>query len=314
MQTVGTVGLWISFFVIVAVVLGIDFYFLKRKKSHIMTMRKAGAWVTLWMMCALVFNLLLWLHLRHTIHPEIADQRSLEFLTGYIIEKSLSVDNMFAFLAIFSYFTIPAEYQRRVLIYGVLGAVILRFIVIISGVWLVNAFHWVLYLFGILLLITGLKMLFSREEKQDISKNILLNWLKKHLPVTHEFHGNQFFVKLNKYWYVTPMFLALVLIECSDLVFALDSIPAIFAITNDTFIIFTSNIFAILGLRALYFVLANLADRFHLLKYGIAVLLIFIGVKMLIEPWIKIPIFIALSAVVAILGTTILLSMKIKRI
>ena len=244
----------------------------------------------------------------HTSTTEVANEKALEFLTGYLIEKSLSIDNVFVILMIFSYFSISAEYQRRVLIYGVLGAIFMRLILIVLGVWIVNQFHWVLYLFGILMLITGVRMLFFAEQVPNLEDNPFLRWMRQHLRITNELRGERFFTIHNQLWYVTPLFLVLVLVELSDLIFAVDSIPAVFAITNDPFIIFTSNIFAILGLRALYFLLVNIHNRFHLLKYGIAFILIFVGFKMLIAPWFKIPIFIALGLVLMTLIFCIILS------
>ncbi|HLB58250.1 MAG TPA: TerC/Alx family metal homeostasis membrane protein, partial [Gammaproteobacteria bacterium] len=209
----------------------------------------------------------------------------------------------------FTYFLVPAEYQRRVLLYGVLGAIVFRLLMILGGVWLVSQLHWILYVFGLFLVFTGAKMFFPEKEQKDLEKNPVLRWSRRFLRVTKEFHNEKFFIKKDTLYYVTPLFLVLILVEVSDLVFALDSIPAIFAVTNDVFIIFTSNIFAILGLRALYFLLVNAAERFHFLKYGIAVMLIFIGLKMLIESWIDIPILLALGILVLILGGTVMLSL-----
>jgi TerC family integral membrane protein len=291
--------------------ISIDMILLHHKKSHKVTVKEALSWVMVWFSSAMIFNLLLWWYFYETHGQVYAFQKALEFFSGYLIEQSLSVDNMFAFIMIFNFFAVPAEYQHRVLIYGVLSAIVLRFFVILGGTWIVGELHWILYIFGLFLVFTGIKMLMQSDEKKDLSDNHFLHWLRRHLRVTHEFHGESFFIRQNALLYVTPLFLVLVFIELSDLVFALDSIPAIFAVTNDPFIIFTSNIFAILGLRSLYFLLANMAARFHLLRYGIAIMLTFIGIKMLIEPWVYIPILIALSVVVAILGTTVLLSLYI---
>jgi tellurite resistance protein TerC len=257
-----------------------------------------------------VFNLLLWKYLTYTTSPTIANQKAMEFFTGYLIELSLSVDNMFIFIMIFSYFAIPAEYQRRVLLYGVLGAIIMRLVMILIGVILVTKFHWILYLFGLLLFITGIKMLIFANAKLDLQQSPVLRWMRKHLRITETLYEEKFILYQNKLLYVTPLLLVLVLIEMSDLIFALDSIPAIFAITEDPFIIFTSNIFAILGLRALYFFLANIAERFYFLKYGIALILIFIGFKMIIAYWLKIPIYAALGVVAAILIASIIISLS----
>ena len=233
----------------------------------------------------------------------------MEYLTGYLLEKSLAMDNIFVFVMIFSYFAVPQEFQKRILLYGVLGAIILRALMILLGAWLIAQFHWVLYIFGAFLLITGIKMFIFADHAPNLAKNPLLKWLKNHMRITEEYHGENFWVMKNGVRWFTPMFLVLVLIEFSDVIFAMDSIPAIFAITSDPFIVFTSNIFAILGLRALYFLLADIANRFHLLKYGLALVLMFVGTKMLIVDWYKIPIAVSLAVVLAVLSTSILLSM-----
>lgn len=219
------------------------------------------------------------------------------------------MDNIFVFVMIFSYFSVPLAFQKRVLVYGVLGAIVLRALMIGLGAWLIAQFHWVLYIFGAFLLLTGIKMLIFAENKPNLANNPLLKWLKKHIRVTDDYHGDKFWIVKNGMRWFTPMFLVLILIEFSDVIFAMDSIPAIFAITSDPFIVFTSNIFAILGLRALYFLLADMADRFHLLKYGLALVLVFVGTKMLIVDWYKIPVAISLVTVITVLGTSILLSL-----
>jgi tellurite resistance protein TerC len=312
MYSIGTGWMWAGFFIFVLFVLTIDMFFLGGKRSHRVTTKEALCWTGVWVSCALIFNFLLWLYLQHTESSALANEKALEFFTGYFLEESLSVDNMFVFLMIFQHFAVPAEYQRRVLLYGVLGAIVLRLIMIVSGTWLVSKFHWVLYLFGFFLLVTGIKMLFSAGEEKNLADNVLLNAIRRRLRVTEKFHNEKFFVRQHHYWYATPLFLVLIMIEISDLIFALDSIPAVFAVTNDPFIVFTSNIFAILGLRALYFLLAGMAARFYLLKYGIAIMLTWIGTKMLVAPWIDISILLTLSVVVAILGTTVVLSVLVK--
>lgn len=308
MYSTGKWWMWLGFVVFVVIVIAIDLFLLGRKKDHKVTIREAFAWMGIWFSFAMLFNALLWWYLAKHHGVLFANQKALEFFSGYLIEQSLSTDNMFAFIMIFNYFAIPAKYQHRVLIYGVLSAIVLRLIVILGGTWLVSELHWILYLFGIFLVFTGIKMLMPAKEETNLAENPLLVWLRKHIRVTDKLSEEHFFIKINKLWYATPLFLVLVLIEVSDLVFALDSIPAIFAITNDAFIIFTSNIFAVLGLRALYFLLSNMAQQFHLLRYGIAIMLTFVGVKMLIADWVKIPILLALAILVAILATTILLS------
>lgn len=308
MNTVSEWWMWLGFLAFVAMMLVIDLFLLGGRKAHRVSTKEALSWTIVWFTCALIFNLLLWWYLIHTSSTQIANEKALEFLTGYLIEKSLSIDNVFVILMIFGYFSIPAEYQRRVLIYGVLGAIVMRLILILLGIWIVNQFHWALYLFGFLMLITGIRMIFFAEHQPDLAKNPILGWMRQHLRITNELQGERFFIVQKQLRYVTPLFLVLILVEVSDLIFAVDSIPAIFAVTNDPFIIFTSNIFAILGLRALYFLLVNMHSRFHLLKYGLAFILIFVGFKMLIAPWFKIPIFFALGIVVIILIFCIVLS------
>ncbi|KTD73834.1 TerC family protein [Legionella tucsonensis] len=308
MTTVSEWWMWLGFLTFVIMMLAVDLFLLGGRKAHRVSTKEALSWTIVWFTLALIFNLLFWWYLIYTSNIQIANEKALEFFTGYLIEKSLSIDNVFVILMIFSYFSIPAEYQRRVLIYGVLGAIVMRLILILLGIWIVNKFHWVLYLFGFLMLITGIRMAFFAEHEPDLAKNPVLRWMRQHLRITDELQGERFFIVHNQLWSVTPLFLVLILVEVSDLIFALDSIPAIFAVTNDPFIIFTSNIFAILGLRALYFLLANMHRRFHLLKYGVALILIFVGVKMLIAPWFKIPTFFTLGIVVVTLIFCIVLS------
>ena len=259
---------------------------------------------------ASTFGALLWWHLDGAVGREIANRKALEFFTGYLIEQALSVDNMFVFVMIFTYFAVPPELQRRVLLYGVLGAIAMRAVMILGGVWLVSEFAWVLYVFGLFLVVTGIKMLVMADQKPDLDQNPLLRWLRGHMRITPGFHGQAFFVHINGLRYATPMFLVLVMIEASDLVFAVDSIPAIFAVTTDPFIVFTSNIFAVMGLRALYFLLADMAERFHLLKYGLALVLIYIGGKMLAMPWFHMPVQWSLSIVGSIILMSVVLSLK----
>jgi tellurite resistance protein TerC len=242
------------------------------------------------------------------------DTRALEFITGYLIEKSLAVDNVFFWLMLFSFFAIPPERQKRVLIYGMLGAIVMRTVMIFAGAWLIAQFHWILYVFGAFLLVTGIKMWWFANEKPDLEKNPVVKWLRGHMTITSELHGERFFVFKEQAGqlvrYATPLFVVLVLVEITDLIFAVDSIPAIFAITTDPFIVLTSNVFAILGLRAMYFLLADVADRFSLLKYGLAVVLMFIGVKMLLIDVYKIPIGLSLGVVAVIIGVSVWLSLR----
>lgn len=311
MNTISDLWMWLIFFALVGIILGIDIFLLSIKRDHRISSTEALCWTTVWIITALVFNLLLWLYLRHTSLISIANKKALEFFTGYLIEKSLSIDNIFVFLIIFRYFSIPAKYQRRVLLYGVLGAIFMRMILILFGIWLINKFDWILYLFGAFLLITGIRMFFFLKRKPDLGKNPILKWMRKNLRITEKISEEKFFVHHRKLIYVTPLFLVLVLVELSDLIFAIDSIPAVFAITRDPFIVFTSNIFAILGLRALYFLLADIAERFRLVKYGIALLLTFVGVKMLVTHWIKLPILFTLGIIITTIVMSILLSLFI---
>ena len=290
--------------------LALDLFVLGGNKAHRVSVKEAASWATAWVAMASTFGALLWWHLDGAVGREIANRKALEFFTGYLIEQALSVDNMFVFVMIFTYFAVPPELQRRVLLYGVLGAIAMRAVMILGGVWLVSEFAWVLYVFGLFLVVTGIKMLVMADQKPDLDQNPLLRWLRGHMRITPGFHGQAFFVHINGLRYATPMFLVLVMIEASDLVFAVDSIPAIFAVTTDPFIVFTSNIFAVMGLRALYFLLADMAERFHLLKYGLALVLIYIGGKMLAMPWFHMPVQWSLSIVGLIILMSVVLSLK----
>lgn len=305
--------MWAGFIGFVLVMLALDLFVLGGKHAHRVSPREALGWSITWVLLALVFNALLWWYLDGNHGREIANDKALEFLTGYLIEKSLSVDNVFVFLMIFTFFRVPAEYQRRVLIYGVLGAIVLRAVMILAGAYLVVKFHWILYLFGLFLIITGFKMLIFADKEADLEQNPILKWLRGHLRITSEYHQEKFWIVKDGVKWFTPLFLVLVMIETSDVIFAVDSIPAIFAITTDPFIVFTSNIFAIMGLRALYFLLADMADRFHLLKYGLALILVFVGLKMLIVEFYKVPIGLALGVVGVILITSVLASLAATR-
>ena len=311
--SIGNVWLWSGFFAIVVVMLAIDLFVLKGGKSHKVSLKEAAAWSCVWIAIALAFNAALWWHLQGEYGRAIADERALEFLTGYLIEKSLAVDNVFVWLMIFSFFAVPPELQRRVLIYGVIGAIVMRAGMVFLGSWLISEFHWILYLFGVFLLITGIKMLWMAEHKPNLAANPVVRWIRGHYPVTEQLEGERFFVVRNGVRYATPLFLVLVLVEITDLIFAVDSIPAIFAVTTDPFIVLTSNVFAILGLRAMYFLLADFADRFPLLKYGLAVILIFIGIKMLLIDVYKIPVLLSLGVVACILAVSIGASIAMTR-
>ena len=313
LQTIATWWMWAGFGVFVIAMLAMDLLLLGKKGAHKVGAKEALIWSLIWFTMAILFGAGLWAWLDHTVGRAVADTKVMEYLTGYLLEKTLAMDNIFVFVMIFTYFAVPLEFQKRVLLYGVLGAIILRAIMIGLGAWLISQFHWVLYIFGAFLLITGIKMLIFADHEPNLAKNPLLKWLKNHIRVTDEYHGDKFWIVKNGVRWFTPMFLVLVLIEFSDVIFAMDSIPAIFAITSDPFIVFTSNIFAILGLRALYFLLADMAERFHLLKYGLAVVLVFVGVKMLIVDWYKIPVAISLAVVITLLGTSIALSLVATR-
>ncbi|WP_170873115.1 TerC family protein [Azonexus hydrophilus] len=313
MDSFATPAMWTGFIVFVLAMLALDLFVFGGRKAHRVSVKEALAWVIAWICLALTFAGLLWWYLNDTQGAEIAQRKTLEFLAGYLIEQSLSVDNMFVFVMIFTYFAVPPELQRRVLLYGVLGAIIMRAGMILAGVWLVNQFAWILYVFGAFLVITGVKMLIFAESEPDLEQNPLLRWLRSHMRITSGFHGESFFVRQNGLLWATPMFLVLILIEASDVIFAVDSIPAIFAVTTDPFIVFTSNIFAIMGLRALYFLLADMADRFHLLKYGLAIVLVFIGGKMLAMPWYHMPIQWSLSIVGIIIASSVAASLILSK-
>jgi tellurite resistance protein TerC len=313
LQSIGSWWMWSGFGVFVLLMLAVDMFLLGRNGAQKVSAKEALLWSLVWFVMAMLFGGLLWGWLDHSVGREIADARAMEYLTGYLLEKTLAMDNIFVFVMIFSYFAVPLEYQKRVLVYGVLGAIILRALMILLGAWLIAEFHWVLYVFGAFLLITGIKMFVFADHEPDLANNPLLKWVKRHLRVTSDYHGDKFWIMDKGVRWFTPMFLVLVLIEFSDVIFAMDSIPAIFAITNDPFIVFTSNIFAILGLRALYFLLADMAERFHLLKFGLAVVLMFVGTKMLIVEWFKVPVAVSLAVVVAVIGTSILLSLLATR-
>ena len=310
MESIGSPELWGAFATVVLVMLAIDLFVVGGGKEHRVSFREAATWSVVWVMVSLLFAAALWWYLEGSAGREIANQKSLEFVTGYLIEKSLAVDNVFVWLMLFSFFGIPLELQKRVLVFGVLGAIVMRTIMIFAGAWLITQFHWILYLFGAFLLVTGVKMWWFADAKPDLENNPVLKWLRGHMKVTDNLHGERFFVMQDGVRYATPLFLALVLVEISDLIFAVDSIPAIFAITSDPFIVLTSNVFAILGLRAMYFLLADMANRFSLLKYGLAAVLVFIGLKMMLIDIYKIPVGFSLAVVATFIGISIGLSLR----
>jgi len=314
METIGTWWMWAGFFGIVLVMLAIDLFVVGGGRRHRVSVKEAAVWSGIWVIVSMTFAALLWAYLTGTAGREVADEKALEYVTGYLIEKSLAIDNVFVWLMLFSFFHIPLELQKRVLVYGVLGAIVMRTGMIFAGVWLINQFHWLLYVFGAFLLFTGVKMWFMAEHAPDLERNPVIRWIRGHMKVTDRLHGERFFVMKEEggqlVRYVTPLFLVLVLVELTDLIFAVDSIPAIFAITTDPFIVLTSNVFAILGLRSMYFLLADMADRFSLLKYGLALVLAFVGTKMLLIDLVKIPVLLSLGAVAVIIGGSVLLSVR----
>jgi tellurite resistance protein TerC len=312
METIGTPFMWTLFALLVIAATVIDLAVMKQQGAHRVSMPEALKWTAVWVFVAMVFNLWLWWYLGGTgsdpMLNQLANQKALEFLTGYLVEKSLAVDNIFVFLMIFNFFAVPLEFQKRALMIGVILAIVLRTVMILIGAWLLAKFHWLLYVFGAFLVLTGLKMWFFADQKSDLNQNPVLKFLRKHMKLKPNFDGENFYTLENGIRYATPMLLVVIMIGVTDVIFAVDSIPAIFAITSDPFIVLTSNIFAILGLRALYFVLAEMADRFHLLSYGLAIVLVFIGTKMLLIDVYKIPIGISLAIVASVIITSMLIS------
>ncbi|MBK7131584.1 MAG: TerC family protein [Bacteroidales bacterium] len=295
---------WILFNAFVLLMLALDLGVFHRK-THEVSIKEALTWTLIWVCLALIFNAI--------IFYWRGRQQALEFFTGYLVEKALSIDNIFVFIMIFTYFQIPSKYQHKVLFWGILGALLMRVIFIFAGVALIEKFHFTIYFFGALLIYTGYKMFFHNNAKIEPDKNPVIRFFKKIMPVTSNLQEDNFIVKLDGKRYATPLFLVLILIETTDLIFAVDSIPAILAITQDQFIVYTSNVFAILGLRSLYFALAGVVHRFWLLSYGLAVVLVFVGIKMLLIDVYKIPIEWSLIFIAAIITGSIVLSLKIER-
>lgn len=308
LESTGTPTLYLVFTLVVIVLLVTDILMLRSQGSHRVSVKEATAWSVVWIIVSMAFCGWFWWYLDGRFSRELANEKALEYLTGYLIEKSLAVDNVFVWITLFNVFSVPRELQKRVLIYGVLGAIILRGILIFLGALLLATFHWVLYVFGLFLVVTGVKMLIFADQETNLEENPVLLWLRRHMRIADVHHGERFFVTLDGVRYATPLFLVLVFVEFTDLIFAVDSIPAIFAITNDPFIVFTSNIFAILGLRAMYFLLADMATRFHLIKYGLALILVIIGIKMLLLDIYKIPVWIALGIVALTLLVSVVAS------
>ena len=311
MDTVAPLWLWLVFVAIVLVALFVDFVVLKKQGAHEVGVKEALNWSIIWVALSLAFNGLFWWAVRDTTGSSSeATEKSLEFLTGYLIEKSLAVDNIFVFLMIFTYFSVPAAYQKRVLMIGIIGAIVLRTVMILVGGWLLAHFHWVLYVFGAFLILTGIKMWWAAGKEPDLSENPALRLLRRIMPVSSSYDGEKFFTVENGKRIATPLFMVICLVGLTDVIFAVDSIPAIFAITSDPFIVLTSNVFAILGLRAMFFLLQAVASKFHLLNYGLAVVLVFIGTKMVLIDIYKIPVAVSLAVVVAILAVTMVLSVR----
>ncbi|MEG7661517.1 TerC family protein [Hafnia paralvei] len=313
MNSIGSPLLWGSFAVIVVIMLAVDLLLQGRRGAATMTLRQAAIWSLVWVSLSLLFNAGLWWYLSETMGRAVADKQALAFLTGYLIEKALAVDNVFVWLMLFSYFSVPPNLQRRVLVFGVLGAIVLRTIMIFAGSWLVTQFQWILYVFGAFLLFTGVKMALAKEDDGDIGDKPLVRWIRSHLRMTDKIENEHFFTRRNGVLLATPLLLVLILVELSDVIFAVDSIPAIFAVTTDPFLVLTSNLFAILGLRAMYFLLAGVAERFSMLKYGLSVILVFIGFKMLIMDLYHIPIAVSLSVVAGILVLTLVINVLVNR-
>ncbi len=310
-QTVAPTWLWVTFVAIVLVALFVDFVVLRKQGAHEVGFKEALNWSIVWVAVSFAFNgLFWWAVMDSTGSMAEANTRSLEFLTGYLIEKSLAVDNIFVFLMIFTYFAVPSAFQKRVLMIGIIGAIVLRTIMILVGGWLLAQFHWVLYVFGAFLILTGVKMWIAAGKEQTLDDNPALKLLRKLMPVSQNYDGEKFFTLENGRKIATPLFMVISLVALTDVIFAVDSIPAIFAITSDPFIVLTSNVFAILGLRAMYFLLAAVAGKFHLLSYGLAVILVFIGTKMVLIDVFKIPVLVSLGVVVAILALTMWLSVR----
>jgi tellurite resistance protein TerC len=295
---------WIIFNAFVLMMLALDLGVFHRK-SHEVSVKEAFTWTLIWVFLALIFNAI--------IYFWRGQQQALEFFTGYLVEKALSVDNIFVFIMIFTYFQVPPKYQHKVLFWGIIGALIMRVIFIFAGVALLDKFHFTIYFFGALLIFTGIKMLNHTNSKINPDKNPVLKFFKKFIPVSQTLDEDRFFTQINGKRYATPLFLVLILIETTDLIFAVDSIPAILAITQDQFIVYTSNVFAILGLRSLYFALAGVIHRFWLLSYGLAIVLIFVGIKMTMVDFYKIPIEWSLLLIATIIAASIILSLKFKK-
>jgi tellurite resistance protein TerC len=300
-----TATFWIAFNAFVVLMLVLDLKVFHRK-SHVIQFKEALAWSAFWVSLAVLFAIGIYLWWPE---PELRKTKTLEFITGYLIEESLSVDNLFVFLLIFSYFKVPRLYQHKVLYWGIIGALVMRIAFILLGVALIRQFHWIIYIFGALLIYSGVKLFRQEEAEIHPEKNPLLRWFRKFYPTTKRYYNGHFFIRKRRIWIATPMFLVLLVVESTDVLFAVDSIPAVLAISHDPFIVYTSNVFAILGLRSIYFALAGVMEIFHYLHYGLSAILIFIGAKMIISGFFKIPTGVALAVVAVVLGVSIVASL-----
>ncbi len=301
--------LWVAFNAFVLAMLALDLGVFHRK-AHEVSIREAGAWSAVWVALALVFN--------YGVYHFMGPEAGLQFLTGYLIEKALSVDNIFVFVLIFSYFRVPARYQHRVLFWGILGALVMRGAMIAAGAALIHEFHWIIYLFGAFLVLTGIRMATQDQHAIEPESNPVIRLVRRFVPVTDEYHGQKFFVREEvggrMRRVATPLFVVLVLVETTDLIFAVDSIPAIFAVTRDPFLVYSSNVFAILGLRALYFLLAGVVHRFHFLKLGLSAVLVFVGAKMLLVDVVQIPVALSLGVIATVLGVSVAASLLFPKV
>lgn len=310
MESIGNIWLYLAFFGIVSLMLVIDFLGFKQKEGQDVKIKTAAYWSIAWVTVASLFGGGLWLYLQQTAGVNVANTKVMEYFAGYLLEKSLAIDNVFVWLMIFAAFAIPPALQRQLLLYGVLGAIILRTIFIFIGAWFVQEFSWILYIFGAFLVYTGFKFLKGQEEDPNIEDMAILKWLRKHMRITPQLEGNKFFVRQNGVLWATPLFLVLILVEASDVIFAVDSIPAIFAVTTDPFIVLTANLMAILGLRAMFFLLSGAASKMHYLPYGLGLILVFIGFKMLMLDVFHMPIWISLGFIIVVLAITAVLSIQ----
>ncbi|HPS59437.1 MAG TPA: TerC family protein [Spirochaetota bacterium] len=290
---------WVAFGIMIFILLGLDIAVFNRK-SHEIKLKEAVLWSAFWITLALLFNIVVYAFYGH--------ESALQYLTAYLVEKSLSMDNLFVFLMIFSFFKVPHKYQHKVLFWGIIGALVMRLFFIYAGITLINKFHWIIYIFGVMLIYSGIKMVRDKEAEIHPEKNRVLKLFRKFMPTTSQYHGGRFFVRLEGVLHATPLFVVMIVIETSDLIFAVDSIPAVLAISNDTFIVYTSNIMAILGLRALFFALAGVMNIFEFLHYGLSAILVFVGVKMVIADIYKINIFVSLAVIFSILCISIIAS------